>query len=76
VFGPAAAVGEALRPRDEAMADGRVASAVLDLNLQGERSTQVAGRLAAFGVPFVFATGHGSNADIDGHSAAPMPSKP
>jgi hypothetical protein len=32
----------------------------------------VADRLAALGVPFLFATGYGTNCDTGGHTAAPV----
>jgi DNA-binding response OmpR family regulator len=75
VLGPAACVGDALR-LVEAAVDGGISAAVLDLILQGERATPVADRLAALGVPFLFATGYGGRCDTGGHGAAPTLRKP
>ena len=75
VVGPAASVGEALRLIETAAADGGLSAAVLDINLAGERVNPVADRLAALGVPFLFATGYGEGCDTGGH-AAPMLHKP
>ncbi len=36
----------------------------------------VADKLAALGVPFLFATGYGENCDTGGHGGAPVLSKP
>ncbi len=36
----------------------------------------MADRLAALGVPFLFATGYGENRDARGHDAAPVVEKP
>ena len=75
VVGPAASVGEALRLIEEVASDGGLSAAVLDLNLNGEVVSAVADRLAALGVPFLFATGYGEGCDTGGH-AAPMLHKP
>ncbi|TCZ53379.1 response regulator [Roseicella aquatilis] len=75
VVGPAASVGEALRLIDAAMRDGGLSAAVLDLDLDGEAVTPVADRLAAIGVPFVFATGYDEDHGTGGH-AAPRLQKP
>lgn len=55
VVGPAATVGAALELLD---GPSRIDSAVLDLNLRGEFSFQVADRLMDLNVPFIFATGY------------------
>jgi DNA-binding response OmpR family regulator len=75
VVGPAASVGDALQLIDEVASDGGLSAAVLDINLNGEVVSPVADRLAALGVPFVFATGYGEGCDTGGH-AAPMLRKP
>jgi len=75
VLGPAASVGEALRLIDAVMQDGGLSAAVLDLNLGGEAVTPVADRLAAIGVPFVFATGYSEGCHTGGH-VAPRLQKP
>ena len=76
VLGPAVSVGHALRLIGMAVADGGISAAVLDINLQGEMAMPVADRLAALGVPFVFATGYGEGCDTGGHGAAPVLHKP
>ena len=50
--------------------------AILDVNVAGERIDAVADRLAARGVPIVFATGYGRTSLPAGHGERPMLSKP
>ena len=57
VIGPASTVQQALQNIDGVALDG----ALLDVNLQGERSFPVAEFLAAHGIPFVFLTGYDSH---------------
>ena len=76
VLGPAPSVGDALRLVEAAAADGGISAAVLDINLGGRHVRPVADRLAALGVPFLFATGYGANRDAGGHGAAPVVEKP
>ena len=76
VIGPAASVAEALALVDLATANGGVDAAVLDLNLAGERVSPVADRLVALGIPIVFATGYGDDADVGDHTTAPVLQKP
>ena len=76
VVGPAPSVGDALRLVEAAAADGGLSAAVLDINLEGRHVAPVADRLAALGVPFLFATGYGETCDTRGHGAAPVLSKP
>jgi DNA-binding response OmpR family regulator len=76
VLGPAPSVGDALRLAEAAAADGGLSAAVLDINLEGQHVWPVADRLAALGVPFLFATGYGENCDTGGHGAAPVLHKP
>ncbi len=76
VVGPASCVGGALRLVEAAAADGGLSAAVLDINLNGKHVALVADRLAALGVPFLFATGYGENCDTGGHGAAPTLPKP
>ncbi|HYI85448.1 MAG TPA: hypothetical protein VEX11_19865 [Acetobacteraceae bacterium] len=76
VLGPAPSVGDALRLAEAAAADGGLSAAVLDINLEGQRVWPVADRLAALGVPFLFAAGYGENCDTSGHGAAPVLHKP
>lgn len=54
VVGPAARVDEAL----SLIENGSVDAAVLDINLNGEKSYPVADALVARGVPFIFSTGY------------------
>jgi len=55
-IGPAARLTEGM-----ALATGETLdAAILDINLGGERSTEIAATLRARGVPFAFASGYGS----------------
>ena len=76
VVGPAPSVDDALRLVEAAAADGGIGAAVLDINLGGQHVAPLADRLAALGVPFLFATGYGENRDAGGHDAAPVVEKP
>jgi CheY-like chemotaxis protein len=76
VVGPAGSVAEALGLVERAARDGGLDAAVLDINLGGAAVAPVADRLAALGVPFVFATGYGEGCDRSGHAAAPVLAKP
>jgi DNA-binding response OmpR family regulator len=76
VLGPAGCLAAALRLVDAATADGGIDAAVLAIKLQGEAVGPVADRLAALGVPFLFATGYGEGRDKDGHGTAPTLHKP
>jgi len=53
VHGPVATIPRALARLDEILPD------MLDVNLNGRRSTPVAAALAARGIPFVLLTGYG-----------------
>lgn len=55
VIGPVATTGEALSLIETERLDG----AILDLNLDGDMSFQVADALQARAIPFVLATGYG-----------------
>jgi len=50
--------------------------AVLDINLAGERSYEVARALQARGVPFVFATGYGHTDEAGVFAEVPVLTKP
>jgi CheY-like chemotaxis protein len=76
IVGPAASVDEALKLVGQASCDGGLSVAVLDINLRGTMVSPVADRLAALGVPFVFATGYGEDCDRGAHVAAPVLTKP
>ncbi|MBY5766389.1 HWE histidine kinase domain-containing protein [Rhizobium laguerreae] len=61
----------------EILADQSFDLALLDVNLGDETSFGIADRLAAEGVPFVFATGYGEGiAQANSHSDAPVLQKP
>jgi len=75
VIGPASSVEEALRLIKGAALHGGLNAAVLDFHLDGERVSPVADRLAALGVPFLFATEYGECCDMGGHDA-PILRKP
>ncbi|AMJ59749.1 response regulator [Bosea sp. PAMC 26642] len=50
--------------------------AMLDLNLNGDRSYPIADALAARDVPFLFSTGYGSQGVMDGYRERPVLMKP
>lgn len=77
VVGPASSVEQALELVERAAAcTGGLDAAVLDINLQGTVVAPVADRLAALGVPIIFATGYGEGVDRGAHGAAPLLTKP
>jgi DNA-binding response OmpR family regulator len=76
VLGPANSVDHALRLVEAAKADGGISVAVLDIDLHGMKAAPVADKLAALGVPFLFATGYGVGRNTGGHGAAPVLRKP
>lgn len=51
-------------------------AAILDLNLDGQRSDGVADVLAARGVPFIFATGYSNTVLNEQHRERPVLNKP
>lgn len=72
VVGPAARVEQALAVIDAEAID----AAVLDLNLNGQKSYPVADALAARDVPFVFSTGYDKGRLPDGYRSFPVLQKP
>jgi PAS domain S-box-containing protein len=60
VIGPAASVAEALTLLRQRAPD----AAVLDVNLAGERSDQVAQALTALGIPFLYCTGYADVGEV------------
>ena len=62
----ASAVSKGWRLIGMAVADGGISAAVLDINLDGRHVRPVADRLAALGVPLLFATGDGDGCDTGG----------
>lgn len=72
VIGPAARVKEAL----ELIECNDITAAVLDINVAGEKVFPVADRLAARGIPFVFATGYGAAGLEEAHQSRLVLQKP
>lgn len=72
VVGPAARVDQALAIVDTEAID----VAVLDVNLNGQKSFPVADALVARNVPFVFSTGYDTAGIPDGYRVFPMMQKP
>jgi hypothetical protein len=73
VVGPAARVEQALAMIETAAS---LDAAVLDVNINGQKSYPVADALVAGGVPFVFATGYGPHSLMNGYSWFPLLQKP
>jgi CheY-like chemotaxis protein len=72
VVGPAARVSQAL-----AMVEAETVDlAVLDVNLNGQKSFPVADALVARGVPFVFSTGYNKDSIPDTYKVFPIMQKP
>jgi DNA-binding response OmpR family regulator len=59
----------------EAIEQGPMSAAILDLNLKGKKVFPVADRLAELGTPFIFATGGGGR-DIENYPGRPWVGKP
>ena len=57
-------------------AEGRLSIAVLDVNLGGARSYPIADALSARGIPFLFATGYGTNGLENRYKHIPTVQKP
>ena len=72
VVGPAARVQQAIAVIE---AEG-IDLAVLDVNLNGEKSYPVAEVLRELGVPFMFSSGYGRDSMPDDFHAVPMLQKP
>lgn len=72
VVGPAGGVKEAL----VAIAEQPIDGALLDVNLGGEQSFEVAEALTARKIPFVFVTGYGCAGVRDRYPDAPTLQKP
>jgi CheY-like chemotaxis protein len=73
VLGSAVRVEQALTMIEAAEA---LDAAVLDVNLNGQKSYPVADALVARGVPFVFATGYRRDAVMNGYRSFPQLQKP
>lgn len=64
---------------EDAIASSREAGfdfAILDVDLHGKTTVPVADILAARGLPFLFASGHGRHGVPDAHRGAPLLQKP
>jgi len=72
VVGPAARVNQALAMIDAEAID----VAVLDVNLNGQKSYPVADALAARGMPFVFSTGYETESLPSDYQSLPLLQKP
>ncbi|WP_020181299.1 response regulator [Methylopila sp. M107] len=72
VVGPASGVKAAL----DAISNHEIDGALLDVNLGGERSFEVADALASRNIPFVFVTGYGGGDVSDRFPDAPTLQKP
>ena len=68
----AATVDQALALIDAQVFD----AAMLDMNLNGDKTHAVADALAARGVPFIFATGYSAHDMRDGYRDRPVLKKP
>jgi DNA-binding response OmpR family regulator len=69
------AVANTIEEAMDAIEQGPLAAAILDLNLKGRKVYPVAEKLAATGTPFIFATGGGGR-DIEGFPGRPWVGKP
>jgi DNA-binding NtrC family response regulator len=72
VVGPAARVNQGL----ELVAAGCIDAAVLDVNLNGQKSYPIADALTARGVPFVFSTGYNNDSMPEEYKHFRMLQKP
>jgi CheY-like chemotaxis protein len=72
VVGPAARVNQGL----ELVAAGSIDAAVLDINLNGQKSYPIADALTALGVPFTFSTGYNKDSMPEEYRDLPMLQKP
>lgn len=68
----ASGIGEALAALEAGVFD----VAMLDVNLNGERSMVVADRAHARGLPYLFTTGYGADGVDPAHAKAPVLAKP
>jgi CheY-like chemotaxis protein len=72
VLGPAGTVADALR----VLASSEPEGAILDINLRGERVYPVADSLRRRKVPFIFASGYGSELEPTDYADVPRCIKP
>ena len=69
VVGPAYRIPDAIRLAETQDID----AAILDVNINGDRSDDVARLLSDRSVPFIFATGYGDEVSADGIIVVPKP---
>jgi DNA-binding NtrC family response regulator len=72
VVGPAVRIGQGLALVEA----GRIDAAVLDVNLNGQKSYPIADALMARGVPFAFSTGYNKDTMPEAYRDFPMLQKP
>lgn len=72
VLGPAMRLETALIAAENEDVD----FAILDINLAGKQSFPVADKLAARGIPFMFASGYGAAGLVDPYRGSPVLQKP
>ncbi len=70
------AMAASLEEAEALIDEGRIASAVLDVNVHGEKSYGIGARLRALEIPFVFATGYGDTSHPPEFAETPTVSKP
>jgi DNA-binding response OmpR family regulator len=76
VLGPAGSVEMALLLLDNALANGGISAAVLDLNLAGSAALPVSAKLDSASVPYVVATGYMEASMPADRPGAPVMTKP
>ena len=69
-------LAETLDQAESLIAAGNIDTAVLDVNVHGERSYSVADTLRRAGLPFIFATGYGSTVHPPEYSDVKTIAKP
>lgn len=74
--GAKVAIAATLEEAEALIGEGGIASAVLDVNVHGEKSYGIGARLRALGIPFVFATGYGDTSHPPEFLESPTVSKP
>ena len=71
-----AGLASRLAPALALAADADIDAAVLDVNLAGEQSFEVADLLEQRGIPFLFATGYGIHGIVERHRGRTVIQKP
>ena len=70
------AVAGSLEQADQMLAEDAFDAAILDINVHGRKSYEVARALLARGVPFVFASGYGDTLNPEEFAHIPTVTKP